>query len=43
MSYWDYDEPVWEPSEADELFDEMKSKLVEAEKLLGAKCTRRVV
>lgn len=32
MSYWDYDEPVWEPSEADELFDEMKSKLVEAAK-----------
>lgn len=32
MSYWDYEEPVWEPSEADELFDEMKSKLVEAAK-----------
>lgn len=32
MSYWDYDEPVWEPSEADELFDEMKSKLIEAAK-----------
>lgn len=31
-SYWDYEEPVWEPSEADELFDEMKSKLVEAAK-----------
>lgn len=22
MSYWDYEEPVWEPSEADELFDD---------------------
>lgn len=32
MSYWDYEEPVWEPSEADELFDEIKSKLVEAAK-----------
>lgn len=32
MSYWDYDEPVWEPSEADELFDELKSKLVDAAK-----------
>lgn len=32
MSYWDYEEPVWEPSDADELFDEMKSKLVEAAK-----------
>lgn len=31
-SYWDYEEPVWEPSEADELFEEMKSKLVEAAK-----------
>lgn len=31
-SYWDYEEPVWEPSEADELFDEMKSKLIEAAK-----------
>lgn len=26
MNYWDYDEPVWEPSEADELFNELKSK-----------------
>lgn len=33
MSYWDYDEPVWEPSEADELFDELKSKLVNAAKV----------
>lgn len=32
MSYWDYDEPMWEPSEADELFDELKSKLVDAAK-----------
>lgn len=32
MSYWDYEEPMWEPSEADELFDEMKSKLVDAAK-----------
>lgn len=32
MSYWDYEEPVWEPSEADELFDELKSKLVDAAK-----------
>ena len=31
-SYWDYEEPVWEPSEADELFDEIKSKLIEAAK-----------
>ena len=29
MSYWDYEEPVWEPSEADELFDEIKTKLEE--------------
>ena len=28
MSYWDYEEPVWEPSEADELFDEIKTKLM---------------
>lgn len=32
MSYWDYEEPIWEPSEADELFDEIKSKLVDAAK-----------
>lgn len=32
MSYWDYEEPMWEPSEADELFDEIKSKLIEAAK-----------
>lgn len=32
MSYWDYEEPIWEPSEADELFDELKSKLVDAAK-----------
>ena len=30
MGYWDYEEPMWEPSEADELFDEIKSgKIVE--------------
>lgn len=33
MSYWDYEEPMWEPSEADELFDELKSKLVDAAKV----------
>lgn len=32
MGYWDYDEPVWEPSEADEIFDELKAKLVDAAK-----------
>jgi hypothetical protein len=32
MSYWDYEEPYWEPSEADELFDEVKSKLINAAK-----------
>lgn len=32
MSYWDYDEPMWEPSETDELFDEIKSKLIDAAK-----------
>ena len=32
MSYWYYEEPIWEPSEADELFDELKSKLVDAAK-----------
>ena len=32
MSYWDYEGPMWEPSEADELFDELKSKLVDVAK-----------
>lgn len=32
MGYWDYDEPMWEPSEADELFNEIKSKLIDAAK-----------
>ena len=32
MSYWDYEEPYWEPSEADELFDELKSKLIDLAK-----------
>ena len=32
MGYWDYEEPIWEPSEADELFDEIKSKLIGAAK-----------
>lgn len=32
MSYWDYEEPMWEPSEADELFDEIKSKPIGAAK-----------
>lgn len=32
MSYWDYEEPIWEPSEADELFGEIKSKLIDAAK-----------
>lgn len=32
MSYWDYEEPMWEPSEADELFDEIKSKLINSAK-----------
>lgn len=32
MSYWDYEEPVWEPSEADELFDEIKTKLINSAK-----------
>lgn len=32
MSYWDYEEPYWEPSEADELFDDIKSKLIDAAK-----------
>lgn len=32
MSYWDYEEPVWEPSEADELFDEIKEKLIDSAK-----------
>ena len=29
MSYWDYEEPMWEPSEADELFDEIKKSLIQ--------------
>lgn len=29
MSYWDYDEPMWEPSEADDLFDAIKQKLID--------------
>ena len=32
MGYWDYEEPYWEPSEADELFDEVKNKLINAAK-----------
>lgn len=32
MSYYDYDEPYWEPSEADELFDEIKDKLIDSAK-----------
>jgi hypothetical protein len=32
MGYWDYEEPYWEPGESDELFDEMKSKLIDAAK-----------
>ena len=32
MDYWDYDEPMWEPSEADELFNEIKSNLIDAAK-----------
>lgn len=33
MSYWDYyEEPCWEPSEADELFDEIKDKLINSAK-----------
>lgn len=32
MGYWDYEEPCWEPSEADELFDDIKSKLIDAAK-----------
>lgn len=32
MGYWDYDEPYWEPSEADILFDEIKDKLIDAAK-----------
>lgn len=32
MGYWDYDEPMWEPSEADDLFDEIKQKLIDSAK-----------
>ena len=32
MSYWDYEEPMWEPSEADELFSEIKQKLIDSAK-----------
>lgn len=32
MSYYDYDELYWEPSEADELFDEIKDKLIDSAK-----------
>ena len=32
MSYWDYEEPYWEPSEADVLFDSIKSQLIDAAK-----------
>lgn len=32
MDYWDYEEPEWEPSEADELFDEIKTKLINSAK-----------
>lgn len=32
MGYWDYEEPYWESSEADELFGEIKSKLIDAAK-----------
>lgn len=32
MGYWYYEEPYWEPSEADELFDEIKSKLIDSAK-----------
>jgi hypothetical protein len=32
MECWDYDEPMWEPSEADKLFDEMIAKLMDAAK-----------
>lgn len=32
MSYWDYEEPAWESSEADELFAEIKAKLIDSAK-----------
>lgn len=32
MGYWDFEEPVWEPSEADDLFDEIKQKLIDSAK-----------
>ena len=32
MGYWDYDEQMWEPSEADDLFDEIKQKLIDSAK-----------
>lgn len=32
MCYWDYEEPEWEPSEADELFGEIKQKLINSAK-----------
>ena len=32
MGYWDYEEPYWEPSEADILFDDVKNKLLDAVK-----------
>lgn len=32
MGYWDFEEPTWEPSEADDLFDEIKQKLVDSAK-----------
>lgn len=32
MGYWDYEEPEWEPSEADELFSEIKQKLIDSAK-----------
>ena len=32
MGYWDYEEPYWEPSEADELFDSIKYQLIDAAK-----------
>lgn len=32
MGYWDYEEPEWEPSEADDLFDEIKQKLIDSAK-----------
>lgn len=32
MGYWDYDEQMWAPSEADDLFDEIKQKLIDSAK-----------